>query len=389
MYTVSTYNNITAYPQIAEANTLIELAVTPPAGHQLKAGTLGYGVVLGGLNDPIFFSPIDETTRKFILPAHDVTVTAEFEPIPPYTLALNQPVTPTDLKLRFGFTATDAEGVSAVFTAVHNLITTPIGNDSFATIIKLGDWIDLPSLHVAGYPVDDIDIDGGGRYGKIDIDSNTTLAGNHGALLRLIVVGINSFAEITNVGNDTDNAYNQATPHVVFQFQNLPGTHRMEATDTSQNGYLGSEMRKYLAPVDATHPLGVGGGNFLTGLINAGVPDAVLWAPSRRVTNKGSGAYTADTIADKLWLPTDWEMFGSNHNANATYENSTNQASFAGFYNGNGARKKYNASNSAGNYWLASPYSNFTSFCFVGNDGADYHGSANFVGGVAPVFCVR
>jgi hypothetical protein len=205
------------------------------------------------------------------------------------------------------------------------------------------------------------------------------------------VVGINSFA-VTDVGNATDNNHNRATPHVVFQFQNLPGTHRMEETATSAHGYLGSEMRKYLVPVDANHPLGASGGNFLTGLLAAGVPDAVLWAPSRRVANKGgSGAdVTTQTIADKLWLPTEREMFGYRTYSNADYETLDNQASFADFYNGNDTLIKYNAYNEAEWYWLASPesYSTYL-FCTVTNSGAAYANNANDARGVAPAFCVR
>jgi hypothetical protein len=376
----------------AAAGAPITLTEHAEDGYMLKAGTLKYGVVLNGPNDPLSYASIDELTKEFLLPAQNVTVVAEFEPVPPpYTLVENQLDTPTDLKLRFDITATGTEGVSAVFTALHNLIATPIGNDSFADIIKLGDWVDLPSLQVVGYPEDDLDIAGpgpsdpsvGGRYGKIDIASNTTWGGNHGELLRLIVVGINSFNEIIDVGNATDNEHNQATPHVVFQFQNFPGTHRMEATNINTNGYLGSEMRAYLI------------GNFLTGLQNAGVPDAVLWAPSRRVANKGSGADAADIIADTLWLPTEWEMFGPNTGANsysnATYENSTNQASFAGFYTTPVARTKYKASNQAEYYWLASPSSSSTgNFCGVNNSGAAYNlGAASHVRGITPAFCVK
>jgi hypothetical protein len=270
----------------------------------------------------------------------------------------------TDLKIRFGITATGTEGVTATFYALHSLIATPTGNDNFTAIIKPGDWIDLPFLQVAGYPVDG-NINGNG---KIEIESNTTWDGNHGELLRLIVVGINSF------NNKNDNG---ATPHVVFQFQNIPGFRCMEATNTNQNGYLNSEMRAYLV------------NNFLPGLINSGVPDAFLWAPSRCVANKGEGADAADIIPDKLWLPTVWEMFGANHSSNATHETTTNQASFTGFYNGTSVRTKYNTS-AAVHYWLASPYSSSTDgFCIVNTYGAATFTSAVSVIGVAPAFCVR
>jgi hypothetical protein len=135
--------------------------------------------------------------------------------------------------------------------------------------------------------------------------------------------------------------------------------------------------------------------NFLPGLINAGVPEDVLWEPSRRVANKGgSGADAANIITDKLWLPTEREMFGARTYSNATYETSANQASFTGFYANAGARIKYNASNEEGwlpgTYWLASPYTLSNGiFCYVNTSGAVYGGGALTVRGIAPAFCVR
>jgi hypothetical protein len=284
-----------------------------------------------------------------------------------YTLQ-DRSLSATDLKDLF-----NTEGVTATFNALHNLIASPHTGNNFADIIQLGDWIDLPSLHVEGYPLDDHAYDDYPYgYGKIDI-TYTTLAG-HGANLRLIVVGINSF------NNKNGNG---ATPHVVFQFQNVPGRHRIEADDTNQNGYLGSEMRTYLT------------NNFLTGLINAGVPDAVLWAPSRRVANKGGSEadVAADIIDDKLWLPTAWEMFGENKSSNPYYETQDNQASFAGFYNGNDARIKYRddySGYSGYTYLLASPDSSSTDcFCSVAPFGEAINFYSSSVEGVVPAFCVR
>jgi hypothetical protein len=63
-----TYGTIVANPTSGIEGTEISLTVTPGSGYQLKAGTLRYGT-----------TAIDETTKKFDLPASDVTVTAEFE----------------------------------------------------------------------------------------------------------------------------------------------------------------------------------------------------------------------------------------------------------------------------------------------------------------------
>jgi hypothetical protein len=77
MYTVTigTLTNangstITADPTTGSEGTEISLTITSASNFQLKTGTLKYGTVA-----------IDETTKKFNLPAENVTITAEFETI--------------------------------------------------------------------------------------------------------------------------------------------------------------------------------------------------------------------------------------------------------------------------------------------------------------------
>jgi hypothetical protein len=286
---------------------------------------------------------------------------------------------PQDLKTRFGISTSGVPGVTDVFNALHDLISSPNAGDDFTTIIQLGDWIDLDSLTVARYhtgteapdDANDSDSDTDRENGAINT-SNTDVT--KGKLLRLIVVGINSFDGIN--GNNT--------PHVVFQFQNLPGTHRMNPTGTNVGGYAASEMRAYLT------------GNFYTGLTAAGVPDAVVWAPIRQVWNgftqaeqnlTASTNTTVDTITDKFWLPTEWEMSGAN--TWSVYEDSGNQARLD-YYTDNASHIKYNNSDAVWWYWKASPSSGFsTAFCMRYNGGGDSHVSANSVAGVAPAFCVK
>jgi hypothetical protein len=265
-----------------------------------------------------------------------------------------------DLKVRFGISTSGAAGVTEAFNALHYLISSPKAGDDFTTAIQLGDWVDLDSLAVnadsAGTP--------NTNYGYIFETANTDL-GAHGKLLRLIVVGKNSFTGI-NSNN---------TPHVVFQFQNVPGYHRMNPTNTNVGGYAASEMKAYLI------------GNFYTGLTAAGVPDGVVWEPRRAVWN-GYGSTTVDTITDKLWLPTEWEMFDAS--ISSTYENSGNQA-WLEYYTDDLSRIKYNSSNTAVWYREASPMTPLggTMFADVHESGFSAGFSASAAGGVAPAFCVK
>jgi hypothetical protein len=331
-------------------------------------------------NDPI---PITKETMIIAIAVRsDLQQSHEFDGY--YTITGTPTPTPTptpapsipDLSIKFGITTSGTSTVQHVtqtFNAVHNyLATNPAitgtGADTKIGNIALGDYIDLVSLSTAAYPAA-----GEGALNNLTNKDD----------LRLIVVGINSFHSQGSyaIGGAAQD-YNDATPHLVFLFQNVPVKHVMNASYHIRGGYAASYMRKYLVNV------GGSGGPFLTGLINAGVPDGVLWAPKRYVVNGGAYATAADELQDKLWLPTEWEMFGDRTNSSPLYETETNQARLA-YYTGNAIRKKsiYDGPYA---YWLASSHSiNGSDFCYVSASGAIGFIGAGNSRGVAPAFCVR
>jgi hypothetical protein len=224
----------------------------------------------------------------------------------------------------------------------------------------LGDWIDLPHLTVQGG-------DGGGTINTATID-----LGANGKLLRLIVVGIDSFVKTNS----------DAPAHVVFWFQNIPGTHRMASMDWNYGGYSQSEMRHYLTVA------------FLRGLIAAGVPESVLYAPTRYIANGGVNNATAVyAIADWIWLPTYGELYTHNEfdvRIHGKYETSANQIQLeycSVFYN----MAKYDANGINSWWWTASAGQLDGDFYIVHyNEDVGYSGyNATDVGGIAPAFCVR
>jgi hypothetical protein len=196
---------------------------------------------------------------------------------------------------------------------------------------------------------------------------------------------------------------NDGTPHLVFQFQNIPGIARMNPTNNTAGGYASCAMRSYLTS------------HFLAGLTGAGVPDAVLFAPTRYVANGSMtgdyyGTYTilatdADAITDKVWLPTEREMFGSSgidwtgmYSGIIGFETQVNQARFE-YYNDFASdmatrRTKYTSGGSAYRYWEASPgiattSLSYGSFCNIMEDGQGGGSSPAYDAGVAPAFCVK
>jgi hypothetical protein len=155
--------------------------------------------------------------------------------------------------------------------------------------------------------------------------------------------------------------------------------HYMEATNINTNGYLGCKMRQYLL------------NNMLPALKNLGIPFDEAWmkAPARLVSKGGTASNPgADTIEDKLFLPTEYEMLGTNAYSNPTAEAAAGQGRFT-YYDSNDKRIKYNKDNAARVYWEASPCTgSSTAFCYVINTGAASNRDSSYVYGVSPALCV-
>jgi uncharacterized repeat protein (TIGR02543 family) len=258
----------------------------------------------------------------------------------------------------YAISSISAQDVTDTFTSVQAyLLTQSAGWPSNELgVIKLGDYVELPSLTVSEY-----NTNGGG----VSITSNA----NDGKLC-VMVVSINPYYSKNG---------NADTPHLIFHFKNFPGRARMNASATNAGGYKLSEMRSYLL------------NNYWPALQNAGVPDSAVWAISRRVANGGSGATGADTIEDKLWLPTEFEIYGSCVESYYDYEVSGDQGLHFDYYSNDNLRKKNNSW-----YWDASPSRWGTSnFCLIDANyisGRNMQACANqsptTSGGVAPAFAV-
>jgi hypothetical protein len=260
-----------------------------------------------------------------------------------------------NIKEKFGVTLEGKSGINATFNELHTYIQNGGLNDGASNVIKLGDWIDLDGgMTVEAYN------DAGEFSAGQDPHWNreTKFNGEVRKMDRLIVVGVNSFPE--------------NTPHVVFQFENAPVLRRMNEKGTNTGGYEASEMRKYLAKIDGD----AASGKFLKALIGAGVPEAVLWGPSRIISTGGKA------VTDLLWLPTEPEMFGAEAGLD--------------YYKDNDRRKKISKSMSSYDggvitgdgswYWVAS--ASETHFRAISGKGVASYNSADQSGGVVPAFCI-
>jgi uncharacterized protein YjdB len=278
-----------------------------------------------------------------------------------------------DLKIKFKAVGTGVDQVNDTFEKIHNYLYGRSPAD-VGELIGLGDYIDLPFLQVAGYPVDDDTA----VNGKIPAGQAT------GDQLRLIVVGRNSFnaqGSYEGSGSMETGGPDPAIAHIVMQFKDCPGNRRRNRINSNID-YGTSEMSEYLR------------GTFYDGLKKAGVPldnGDIIWAPKRYVAFLGEIGASAVLITDKLWIPTAREMTGDASGSNPA-ESAVNQARLE-YYDSPASRKKNTVLVNEQNiyYWTASPYVGYYGSVRSVNLSGDVsvYLNGNSLGGVAPAFCVK
>jgi hypothetical protein len=166
----------------------------------------------------------------------------------------------------------------------------------------------------------------------------------------------------------------------------------MNISGKSDTGYLASDMRNYLTNY------------YLPALNEAGVPNELMWNPTRIVwngTRVGSLDETLEKVADKLWMPVEMEMFGQAIKSSRLYAEDEGNAYFE-YYTNNTKRKKYNSSNTAYEYFLSStspPFDEDTdvyltdiyryAYTGVNTDGSACFLYAQYALNIAPAFVIN
>ena len=167
--------------------------------------------------------------------------------------------------------------------------------------------------------------------------------------------------------DEDDLADNSGKAHITFICKDqLPTTHRMNATNTTSGGYEATEMRTYLS--DTILPK-------LPAEVQAAIKEV------KKIQSTYSSAVVKDgqTTTEKLWIPSDHEV-----GLGTTYE--TTGAVYSSIFSSNENRIKYK-SGSANGWWLRSArYS--AHFRFVGSSGSGSYNDAYNAYGVAPGFCI-
>lgn len=195
--------------------------------------------------------------------------------------------------------------------------------------------------------------------------------------------GTNEYYKLRLVNTEPCNGYTGSNTScgVVIEFVTTIGTHNMNSSNINAGGWKESGMRTYLNS-DVLELLP----NDLKSVI---IPTTPI------VSGSGSGGVSDDVIApgDKLYLLSGKEVGLSLSYDNKKEDTDTKTLKYYTENTGNGPRKKYSTTTSAGVdssatwYWLRSANSKSTgNFCIVDSPGTSSYDLASNGGGVAPAF---
>ena len=180
----------------------------------------------------------------------------------------------------------------------------------------------------------------------------------------MTINGTSYKVDIIGKNHDTYTAGGKAP--LTFQLHDCYGeTKNMNSSNTNNGGWTSCAMRQTHLPA-------------ILALMPTEVQNGIREV--NKLTSAGNQSATINTTADKLFLLSEIEIFGS-----VSYSKSGEGTQYDYYKAGNSKVKKFNGS--AYNWWERSPTGrNSTDFCIVTGDTTNY-GSAGYAFGVAFGFC--
>ena len=209
-------------------------------------------------------------------------------------------------------------------------------------------------------------IDDGANHYKISVGDSINIAIN-GTAYAFKVMGFNHDTLTSSTAYGSATATGKAG--MTLQMADcLAGKAQMNSSNTNSGGWENCAMRK---------------SNMATYLSQLTSAWQNVIKQVNKLSSAGSQSTTIKTTADKLFLLSEVEIFGS-----TSYSVSGEGTQYAYYKAGNSKVK--NVSGSALSWWERSPYASYaTHFCFVGSNGnANYTNAASNSLGVAFGFCV-
>ena len=173
--------------------------------------------------------------------------------------------------------------------------------------------------------------------------------------------------QVDIIGKNHDTYANGGKAPLTFQLHDCYGEAKnMNSSNTNSGGWTSCAMRSTHLPA-------------ILALMPTEVQNGIREV--NKLTSAGSQSATINTTADKLFLLSEIEIFGS-----VSYSKSGEGTQYDYYKAGNSKVKKFNGS--ANSWWERSPYgSNSTRFCIVFGNGDAYYGGASNARGVAFGFC--
>ena len=173
--------------------------------------------------------------------------------------------------------------------------------------------------------------------------------------------------QVDIIGKNHDTYASGGKAPLTFQLHDCYGeTKNMNSSNTNSGGWTSCAMRSTHLPA-------------ILALMPTEVQNGIREV--NKMTSAGSQSATINTTADKLFLLSEVEIFGS-----TTYSEAGEGTQYDYYKAGNSKVKKQNGS--AAYWWERSPYgSHSTAFCFVNSYGGAGYNNGSYAIGVAFGFC--
>lgn len=182
----------------------------------------------------------------------------------------------------------------------------------------------------------------------------------------MTIGGTDYLIDIIGINNDTYTA--GGTAPLTFQLHDCyADTKAMNISDTNSGGWTSCAMRSTHLPA-------------ILALMPTEVQNGIREV--NKLTSAGNQSATINTTADKLFLLSEIEIFGS-----VSHSKSGEGTQYDYYKNGGSKAKNYNGNTNW--WWERSPYGEYpnTLFCLVSRDGTATNNKASFTYGVAFAFC--
>lgn len=173
--------------------------------------------------------------------------------------------------------------------------------------------------------------------------------------------------QVDIIGKNHDTYANGGKAPLTFQLHDCYGEiTNMNSSNTNSGGWTSCAMRSTHLPA-------------ILALMPTEVQNGIREV--NKLTSAGSQSATINTTADKLFLLSEIEIFGS-----VSYSKSGEGTQYDYYKAGNSKVKKFNGS--VNFWWERSPYDGYsTTFCYVDSDGSAKYIYASYAAGVAFGFC--